>query len=48
MNRSFQVHLGSTNITILIALRGYRSKPSLEAALLTDLDIHLERLEYLI
>ena len=29
--------------TILIALRGYRGKPSSEAAPLKDLDIHLEK-----
>ena len=31
--------------TILIALRGYRGKPSPEAAPLKDLDIHLEKTE---
>ena len=31
--------------TTLIALRGYRGKPSHEAAPLKDLDIHLEKTE---
>ena len=32
-----------TKIMILIALHGYRGKPSPEAALLKDLDMHLEK-----
>ena len=35
----------SDTIDILIALWGYRSKPSAEAAPLKDLDIHLEKIE---